>query len=134
LTVIRIIIDGPPTAWAPARVMRSGISYNPKSKEKNSARSQVLHQYREEPLLGPISAVIWLRMPIPSSTPKKSRKLMLEGEIKHTKKPDIDNCCKFCLDCVKGIVFKDDNQVFTVFAKKVYSEEPKTIIEIEEHL
>ncbi len=133
MTVIRIIIEGNPTAWAAPCVMRRGISYNPKSKEKTSARAQVLHQYRSEPLTGPISASIWFLMPIPMSTSKKARESMLEGEIKHTKKPDADNMIKFALDCVKGIVIKDDNQVFTIFAKKMYSEEPKTIIEIQEH-
>lgn len=131
--IVRIVIDDTPTSWTPPRVMRRGFSYNPKSKQKAAARAQVLHQYRSDPLKGPISVVILFHMPIPSSASKRIRKAMLDGEIKHTKKLDLDNMAKFLLDCIKGIVIEDDNQVFTLYAKKIYSDTPKTIAEIEEH-
>ena len=42
-------------------------------------------------------------MPIPKSTSKKRVKVMLEGAIKPTKKPDIDNMQKAVLDAMPAV-------------------------------
>ena len=44
------------------------------------------------------------------------------GNDPHTAKPDIDNLVKPVLDALKGIeVFKDDGQVYKVFAQKYWT-------------
>ena len=50
-------------------------------------------------------------MPIPKSTPKKLMRSMVNGVIAHTKKPDIDNLCKFVMDSLSGLLWQDDNQI-----------------------
>ena len=40
-----------------------------------------------------------------------------------TTKPDIDNHIKFYLDCMSGIVFKDDNQIISLVATKNFCDE-----------
>ena len=55
---------------------------------------------------------------------------MTTGEIKHIKKPDLDNLLKFTKDCLNGVVWKDDAQVFSIIAEKRYDPNPKTIISI----
>lgn len=127
---IEIIIEGKPTAWTPSRVMKAGYAYNPKGKEKSIARSQVKSQYKQEPIPGPVYVTIMCYMTIPSSSSKKSVKSMLNGEIKHVKKPDLDNVIKFSLDAVKGIVIADDNQIWSLTAQKMYSDNPRTVITI----
>ncbi len=57
---------------------------------------------------------------------------MSSGAIKHTKRPDLDNCVKFVKDCLNGIVWWDDSQVYEVHAKKIYDENPRTYIIIRE--
>lgn len=57
---------------------------------------------------------------------------MIDGEIKHTKKPDLDNLIKFTKDCLNGVAWHDDSQVVEYGAmKKVYGDEPMTRILIE---
>ena len=56
-------------------------------------------------------------------------------KIPHTKKPDIDNLIKYVLDSLSGQngFFLDDNQVYTIYAEKLYSDKPRTeIVIIEE--
>lgn len=63
---------------------------------------------------------------IPKSTPKKNR-----AEAVHTKKPDLDNLVKFIKDCLNGEAWKDDSQVVSLFAQKIYERDgngPRTEI------
>ena len=67
-------------------------------------------------------------MPIPKSASKRNKEKMLSGELKHVKKPDIDNTTKMCLDCMNGIVYLDDKQIYKVTAEKQYGEKSRTEI------
>ena len=53
-------------------------------------------------------------------------------EVLHTKKPDIDNLIKYVLDSLSGHngFFLDDNQIYTIYAEKLYSDKPRTEIMI----
>lgn len=48
-----------------------------------------------------------------------------------TKKIDLDNLCKTYLDCGNGILWSDDRFIVQLSSRKVYSENPCTIINIE---
>lgn len=52
------------------------------------------------------------------------------GFSSHTDKPDVDNFVKFYLDCANGVLFADDKQIVEIKARKVYSSNPRTVIEI----
>lgn len=62
---------------------------------------------------------------IPKSVSKKKRMLMLEGSIRPTKKPDIDNVMKVVADSLNQVAYKDDTQIVDVQCRKFYSEEPR---------
>ena len=49
---------------------------------------------------------------------------MLEGAIKPTKKPDIDNMQKAVLDALNGLAWDDDSQIVKVTAEKEYAVNP----------
>lgn len=49
-----------------------------------------------------------------------------------TTKPDLDNIVKSITDALNGLVYKDDAQITSLLAHKVYGEKAKVIIEIEE--
>lgn len=68
-------------------------------------------------------------MPIPKSYSKKAR-LKLVGE-PHQKKPDITNLAKFTEDALNNVLWEDDSLIVELTLKKVYSEEPKTVITVE---
>ena len=70
---------------------------------------------------------------IPKSTSKKDKELILEGKLSPTKKPDIDNIVKIILDALNKMAFKDDNQITKMEIEKVYGEEEKIYVRIEEY-
>ena len=87
-----------------------------------------------EPLESPISVYLYARIPVPASYSKKKRDACIHGEIRPTKKPDIDNIAKSFLDGMNGIVYKDDIQVISLHITKVYSAVPGVDIHIREEV
>lgn len=69
-------------------------------------------------------------LPIPRSFNTVKLNSILWGWTDQISKPDTDNMCKFYLDCMKGILFSDDAQINFLNAKKVYSQNPSTVINI----
>ena len=109
-----------------ARVTRFG-TYDPAKDKKNWYRIQLSEQV-DEIIEGPIALEVFFFLPIPKSTTKKKRNAMLLEDLRHTKKPDIDNYIKLILDVMTGIVYKDDSQIWRIDAKKMYSDDPRTEI------
>lgn len=62
---------------------------------------------------------------IPKSASKKKRIMMLEGKIRPTKKPDMDNVMKVVADSLNQVAYKDDTQIVDAQCRKFYSEEPR---------
>ena len=71
----------------------------------------------------PIEAHISVFLAVPQSFSKKKRKEALEGIIKPTKKPDVDNAAKSVLDSLNGIAFHDDAQIVWLRVDKAYGNE-----------
>lgn len=78
-----------------------------------------LPMYEKEKAL---SLHLEFRFEIPKSYTKKKREQCLKGELKHTKRPDIDNLIKAVLDALNGYLFEDDSQVMKITAVKKYAE------------
>lgn len=70
--------------------------------------------------------------PIPKSTSKKKTADMLQGKIRPTKKPDVDNIAKIIADALNTIAYKDDAQIIEVHVYKLYSQNPRVEVTIEE--
>lgn len=68
-------------------------------------------------------------MPIPKSISKKKR-----AELHYViKKPDLDNLSKAVMDAINNVgIWEDDSQVSVLNTRKIYSEEPRCLIEIKE--
>ena len=69
----------------------------------------------------PVCVILYFRLPVPQSYSKKRSEACLSGLEKHTKRPDLDNLVKSVLDGMNGVIFKDDSQITTLHATKVYS-------------
>lgn len=113
-------VPGKPQGKARARTTRYG-TYTPEKTVlyENLIKvcyRQATREYTEEPLHMTIEAVF---EPV-KSTSKVRRKKMLEGEIKPSKKPDIDNIAKVVLDALNGVAYKDDTQVISLEVIKTY--------------
>ena len=85
------------------------------------------------PLENRVSVKIMAYFKIPKSTTKKDKMLIEEGKLSPTKKPDIDNIVKIILDALNKMAFKDDNQITKLEIEKVYAEEEKITVRIEEY-
>ena len=63
---------------------------------------------------------------------KKNRKLIEEGKLHPTKKPDLDNVAKIVLDSLNGIAYSDDSQIVKLNVEKHYSENPRVEVTLYE--
>lgn len=67
---------------------------------------------------------------IPKSVSKKKRASMLAGELRPTKKPDMDNVIKIIADSLNQIAYRDDTQIVDCQVRKFYSENPRVEVTI----
>ena len=79
-----------------------------------------------------LKAYIRIYQSIPKSESKKRASQMLEGKIRPTKKPDIDNVLKSIFDALNKVAFNDDTQIVEIQCAKYYSNEPRVEVVIEE--
>ena len=114
----------------------TAIAYTPtKTKEYEELIKQyfILKYRKINPLENRIKVTIQAYFSIPQNTNKTQKEEMLKGNISPTKKPDIDNIAKIVLDALSKLAFKDDNQITKLNLEKIYSEEEKVFIKIEEY-
>ena len=111
-------------------------AYTPtKTKEyEDLVKQYFIIKYRcAKPLEGRVSVNIKAYFAIPKSISKVQKEDMLRGVISPVKKPDIDNIAKIILDSLNKLAFKDDNQITKLCVEKIYAEEEKVSIVIEEY-
>ena len=84
---------------------------------------------------GPIrlSAIFYISPPQYIAKAKKNQQMLIDEDITVSKKPDLDNYIKALLDSVSDshLIWKDDGQVAEIYAKKVYSLDPRIEFEVE---
>ena len=133
--MFEIVVKGKPIAKKRPRFARRGsfvVTYNDQQTEEGRFLFEVQKQWKRPPIDTPVKVRCSFEMPIPKSASKKKTWAMIKDEIKHTKKPDVDNLLKFATDCLIGVIFKDDSQIIYLAGGKFYSETPQTLIMIEE--
>ena len=114
----------------------TGIAYTPtKTKDWETLSKQyfLLKYPRIKPFSNRVSVQIVAHFTIPKQFGKKEKEQILNGTLSPTKKPDIDNIAKIVLDSLNGLAFNDDTQVTKIIVEKVYSDEEKISIIIEEY-
>ena len=126
--MIQLNIDGNPIPWK--RPGGKRIRYDTQAKEKEQIRWVLRSQLRSDPLTNPLLVDIIFFFPIPKHISSVKKKEMLNGMIHHMKKPDVDNCAKFILDCMNDVVFLDDSQISDLHVRKQYSMKPGTYIRV----
>lgn len=90
-------------------------------------RSQCRDRFPEKE---PLEMLIRAYYAIPSSESKKKKALMEQGEIRPTKKPDIDNVVKVYADALNHLAYHDDAQVVKIVCEKYYSNEPRVEVRL----
>ena len=66
----------------------------------------------------------------PKSYTKKKLEAVKRGELRYTKKPDLDNLAKAILDACNNTVYKDDSQIITLSINKEYGHTDHVAVEI----
>tara|TARA_R100000664_G_scaffold2996_1_gene7057 strand:- start:33632 stop:34060 length:429 start_codon:yes stop_codon:yes gene_type:complete len=135
LRKIKIIIHGKPKPQQRHRHTRRGFTYDPSSKDKKDFLALIHSQAPKQPLIGDISIKVVFGMPYVKKhyrTGKYSGELKPNSPKRCIKKPDIDNLLKFIMDAGNKVIWYDDSQIWKVKMKKIYTENPLTLIEIKE--
>ena len=115
-----------PMAWQRARINGKHF-FDIQAKDKLCFSIHLQSQHDNDPLFTTAIAIdIVFYMPY-KSVKKERDKVKV-----HCSTPDLDNLCKFALDAMKGVVFKDDRLVSHLSAKKVYDKKPRTEFTITE--
>jgi len=126
--MIEIMLLGAPIPAARPRVTRFR-TYNPKQKTMTRIKREIKYFYGALPIEDPVAIYLRFFMPLPKSL-SKAKKLEMASTPCTTRNGDIDNIIKMYTDCMNGIVYKDDSQIYSVDSIKVYSFEPRVEIGI----
>lgn len=102
--IIKFTIPGEIKAQARPRYGRYGQIYNPSNKDKRRMALFVVTQVRRPLLQGRVS-------------------IRIGFHFRHKKRIDIDNAVKILLDAIQGIVYKNDKQVYEIYAKAFENQE-----------
>lgn len=129
------------------------VEPQPQSRPRFTARGRYVHAYENKkitmykrmvaatyqsyfgavkPTEKAIAVDVVFYRPVQKSISKIERQRRLTGESLPAIKPDIDNYVKAILDALNGVAFRDDKQIISLKAKKLYSDKPRTEIEIKE--
>lgn len=132
---MKFVIYGEPVAKGRPRFRNAGAfvqTYTPKKTIDYENLVKVSFDMSDDKdyFMGEVEAVIKTYFSIPKSTSKKKTILMINHELRPTKKPDCDNLAKTILDALNGRAFKDDSQVVSLLVEKYYAEEPRVEVEL----
>lgn len=146
---MKIVIPGEPIAKARHRRRKLAdgrvIDYDPQSIQKNKVAQYLTAELKsrfgedmknmvmEASDLASSNAFaldMTLYIPIPKSDTNSVRNAKLWGLIPHNQKPDSSNLLKFYEDAANSILYQDDSMLCHVSAKKKWSDNPRTEINI----
>ena len=127
MLMITFRVDGTPVPKGRPRFARRGkfvSTYTDKSTlqyEDLVADGAKRAMGASEPFEVPLEAFFYFSMPIPKSYSKKRTEACLSG-LERPLKKDLDNLIKSVSDGMNKIVYKDDAQIVSLHATKVYGE------------
>ncbi|MCM0625328.1 RusA family crossover junction endodeoxyribonuclease [Lysinibacillus sp. OL1_EC] len=136
MNVLTFEIPGDVQAQQRPRVTRNG-TFDPKeSKDYKSFVRLVAAEHAPESLITEdikLTIDVYRKMPKAISNSKKKLQQALNGELRPTTKPDIDNLAKGIKDGLSKVIWRDDSQVTELVARKWYSDNPRAEVTIEWH-
>lgn len=112
------------TQWA------RGRGYDPSSHDKQAIIWQSRAYAPQEVFLGPAEVDLMFYLPIPQSTSKVQRRMMIDGTIYPIKRPDVDNLGYLVTNALKELFYRDDSQIVDLHLHKRYGEVPKSVVKI----
>ena len=131
---MKIIIQGKVQAKQRPR-FNGKFTYTPEQTKnyENWVKLSFINQYPNfKPLENELVVSIKAYFEIPKSVSKKKREQMLNGNIRPTIKPDLDNIAKSILDALNKLAYLDDKQIVLLKVEKFYDESPRVELMVEE--
>lgn len=136
MQIIRFAIPGDAQAQIRPRASTIGgrvrMYDHKKSRTYKSYVQDVAKEFMpDEVLTGPLEMRVTVYRKALKSFSKVKRQQALDGVLLPVSKPDVDNLAKTFMDALNGMAYKDDSQVVTLIASKLYAEESYVSIEIQ---
>lgn len=104
------------------RFTRTGHAYTPKTTQDYEKKIAEYYKSQTDDFYDcAIKVKLIFNMPIPKSTTKKNRMLIMAGQIKCTVPKDADNLAKSVLDALNGLAYEDDRLITKLSVIKQYS-------------
>lgn len=147
----RFVLPGRPHGKGVAQVTRHGTFIPKKTRAEMDAMRMIarLAMRGRAPFRGPVELKLAAYMPIPSSWSRAKRAAAISGELKAVARPDLSNIIKLAEDCVLSrperrnkagrvtqaaseAVIVDDGQVVKMTCWKLFSADPRVVVEIRE--
>jgi Holliday junction resolvase RusA-like endonuclease len=124
-------VPGKPVSKARPRFTKQGHTFTDKGTKQGE--SNVLACYASAcgmhaPHEGSVALSIVAADPVPTSRPKWWQAAALDGSMRHTKRPDLDNALKLVMDALNGVAYKDDSQIDRIEAVKRYGTKPGVFV------
>ena len=132
--MIRIFVPGEPVAKGRPRMTRAGHAYTPAKTRCYEGKMAIFGSQAmtgKPALESPLHVDLLIILPIPSSWSRRKKSEALGCRLLPAGRKDLDNFVK-TLDGLNGIVWKDDGQICSLNARKVYGEIPGLHIVIQE--
>ena len=134
----KFTVLGPPQGKARAKTVRlkNGASHSYTPDNTVLYENLIVTEYRRQcgKTKFPDHEMLDMRIiayyPIPASASKKKQRQMETGEIRPTKKPDMDNIVKVISDALNKVAFRDDSQIVDCQIRKFYSTHPRVEVTI----
>lgn len=122
-----VIMGNPKALERPRYNYRTRTVYDNQKNERLVLGITLQSQHGTQPFyIGPTRLTAHFYMPMPLRMP------ISQDDTYHYYKPDLDNMIKLLCDISNGILFKDDSIICEIFAKKLYSIQPRTEFFLEE--
>jgi len=119
---------GKPVPWARPGRSKFNKCYDTQKDEKESYRWSLKVDHGASPLFsGPLGLDVIFYMPMTGTIKKLSSE---KPGLPHYSRPDVDNFAKFFIDAATGVLYQDDCIIADLRARKIYDENPRTMITI----
>lgn len=136
---VSFVIQGEPQGKGRPRFTRTGNFVRTYTPEKTVSYENLVKLEYERQCSGKrfedtdiLDLRIYAFYGIPKSASKKKRAMMIDRQIRPSKKPDMDNVVKIVADSLNGIAYRDDTQIVDTIVRKFYSEQPRVLVVIQD--
>lgn len=131
---VSFTVQGEPRGKGRPRFCKGGHTYTDSRTKayEDHIKACYLSQVGNIKLSGYVLMTIRAFLTAPKRTSVKTLEEMEKGEIRPSKRPDVDNIAKAIADGLNGIAYKDDAAIVELIIEKYYSQTPRVDVELEE--